>query len=431
MSKSISSSTNDPALDNPIYKVKQLVNGTINTIYVFNGEKTGENKEELFKRIFTKEENELRKRENITVKFSKHKIHFDDSIGSIKIKILDEIKKEISLDEIYLYCQKKETLNAVSVYQTLTQNKNIPLTKVRLDQFISNIVSDENQKLFKKPIDKEVYTFDDIFEMKLDNTKYIINKVLGQKFFIVENEYPFVCNPYDLDEFDVFFEKNARKSLTTLNSHLLLNSGEIIDNSIYLCLAEDVISYLNKKNQVSEETVIKVYYPFLYNKHITSLEDIESNKSKLIENNNKFINSKTLNSFKTVDIFYDIYNFNQPKLNYINKGIKYIKAIIKPEFNVKIPLEIIFKIVHATQNSPLIKYNPSTRQENVYRLFTDKIATDGRKIPYLDKASIFKLMKTIARNKSVAIYIETITNKIADSIFCEFDEEGFITISSK
>ena len=115
MSKSISSSTNDPALDNPIYKVKQLVNGTINTIYVFNGEKTGENKEELFKRIFTKEENELRKRENITVKFSKHKIHFDDSIGSIKIKILDEIKKEISLDEIYLYCQKKETLNAVSV----------------------------------------------------------------------------------------------------------------------------------------------------------------------------------------------------------------------------------------------------------------------------------------------------------------------------
>jgi hypothetical protein len=46
MSKSLSSSkaalsssktldTNDQALDNSIYKVKQLVNGTINTIYVF------------------------------------------------------------------------------------------------------------------------------------------------------------------------------------------------------------------------------------------------------------------------------------------------------------------------------------------------------------------------------------------------------------
>ena len=132
MSKSLSTSkvalsssktldTNDPALDNPIYKVKQLVNGTINTIYVFAGEKTGENKEELFKRIFTKEENEMIKRDNIQVKLSKHKIHFDDSIGSIKIKILDELKKEISLDEIYLYCQKLETIEPVSVYNSITK----------------------------------------------------------------------------------------------------------------------------------------------------------------------------------------------------------------------------------------------------------------------------------------------------------------------
>ena len=45
---------------------------------------------------------------------------------------------------------------------------------------------------FQIPEDKETYSFDDILELKLDNKKYIINKVLGQKFFIVENEYPFV-----------------------------------------------------------------------------------------------------------------------------------------------------------------------------------------------------------------------------------------------
>ena len=47
MSKSISSiktsDTKEPSLDNPIYKVKQLINGSINTIYVFNGKKTEEN----------------------------------------------------------------------------------------------------------------------------------------------------------------------------------------------------------------------------------------------------------------------------------------------------------------------------------------------------------------------------------------------------
>jgi len=434
MSKSLSSINSteikQPSLDNTIYKVKQLVNGSINTIYVFNGKNLPENEEELFKKIFTDEENEQIKNEKITIKFSEQQIHFDDSIGIIKIKILNELKREISLDEIYLFCQKMETLNAVSVYQSLTQNNKLQLTKVRLDQFISNIVSDENGIPFQKYNEKDVYNFDDIFEMKFDNKKYIVNKVLGQKFFIVENEYPFVCDPFDVKEYDRFFEKSARKSLTTLNSHLLLNSGNIIDNSIYLCLANDVLSYISKKD-IAQETTIKVYYPFLYDKNINNLEDIEKNKNKLIETTKKVFNEKAIESFKTIDMFYDVYNLRKSELNYINKGIKYIKAVVRPEFNVKIPLEIIFKIIHATQDNPLIKYNPSSKQENVYRLFADKIATDGRKIPYLKKANIFKLMKNIGRSKSVAVFIESTTNGDVQSLICEFDEEGFITITSE
>jgi hypothetical protein len=134
--------------------------------------------------------------------------------------------------------------------------------------------------------------------MKFDNKKYVVNKVLGQKFFIVENEYPFVCDPYDVQEYDKFFEQTARKSLTTLNNHLLLNSGNIIDadnlegknvKTIYLCLAEDVLEYLEKKD-LSEETTLKVYYPFLYNKNINSLENLKESKEKLLDNNKKLFN---------------------------------------------------------------------------------------------------------------------------------------------
>lgn len=211
MSKSLSpiksTETKDVSFNSKIYKVKHLVDGKINTIYVFNVIKTNEDEESLFNKIFTEKENQLINEEKITVKFSKQYIHFDDSIGTIKIKILNELKKEISIDEIYLFCQKIETLNAVSVYQSLTQNKKLDLTKIRLDQFISNIDSDENGNSFSEPEDKEIYTFDDIFQMKFDNKKYVVNKVLGQKFFIVENEYPFVCNPYDIDEYDFFLRK--------------------------------------------------------------------------------------------------------------------------------------------------------------------------------------------------------------------------------
>ena len=211
------------------------------------------------------------------------------------------------------------------------------------------------------------------------------------------------------------------------HNYLLLNSGTMIDNSIYLCTAENVVSYLNKRD-IPEEIVIKIYYPFLYEKNINSLEDIIANKSKLIESNKGFINDKTSDIFKTIDMFYNVYNEKKTELNYLHKGINFITAIIKPEFDIKIPLEIIFKVVHATQQNPLIKFNPSSRQENVYRLYTDKTAIDGRKIPYLKKGTIFKLIKSIGRTKSVAIYIETIASQ---TIICEFDEDGFIFISAE
>jgi len=430
MSQSISSSIKsiDKPLDKIIYKVKKLVNDKVDTIYVFYGRKEKEiNEDKLIKQIFSDKEYDNIKANNTKIIFSEQIIHPDDSIATIKIKIFNELKKTVSLEEIYLFCEKSEKLNSVTVYQSLTQNKKIGLTKIRLDQFIQNIVSDLEGKQFPEPQEKEIYSYDDIFEMKFDNKEYIINKVLGQKFFIVENEYPFVCNPFDVKEYDDFFEKYARKSLSTLNNHLLLNTGNIIDNSIYLCLAQDVLRYVETKD-ISEQTTIKIYYPFLYNKNINSIEDLERNQDKLIEGNRVLYSEKIFDSFKTIDMFYDIYNLRKSELNYVNRGIKYIKVVMKPDFNVKIPLEIIFKIVHATESNPLIKYNPSSRQENIYRLYTDKIATDGRKIPYLKKASIFKLMKTIGRTKSVSVYIETIDEFILN---CEFDEEGYITMSGE
>jgi hypothetical protein len=370
-----------------IYKVNHIINGVVDTIYVFNGGKNKNKNEDKDQNISDKK---------IKIVYSKQQIHSDDTIGMIKIKILNELKKNISLDEIYLYCEKIENFNSVSLYQTLTQNKKLSLTNVRLKQFISNIVSEENGDKFssKSVIDKDVYDFDDIVEMKLDNKKFIVNKVLGQKFFIVENEYPYVVDPYDVKSYDSFLERNSRKSLSTLNSHLLLNSGDIINNNIYLCIAEDVLKY-NEKNNIPQELTLKIYYPFLYEKNINNLENLTSKQSDLIKSNEKYLNESTIDYFNTIDMFYNVYELRKSELNYLDKGIKYLKAVIKPIYKINIPLEILFKILHATEENPLIKYNPSSRQENIYRIFTDKIATDGRKIPYLKKASIFKLIKNI------------------------------------
>lgn len=125
--------------------------------------------------------------------------------------------------------------------------------------------------------------------------------------------------------------------------------------------------------------------------------------------------------------FYNMHNSKKTELLYKNKGIKYIKAVLRPDNAMKMPLEIIYKLLHATELYPMIKFNPSSRQENSYRLYADKTATDGRKIPYMKKAEIFSLMKTIGKNKSVSVFI---SNKDS-SLVCEFDEFGSVIISSE
>ena len=442
MSKTIPTPT--PFKLNPIYKVNYL-NGTTSphSILVFFGNNVDiEDPEDLFKReptnivfknIFSEKEYQKIKDKNIPVKFSKQQIHFDDTIGVIKMKIAIEFSKQISLEEIYMFCLKEETINPITLFQSLTQNNKLDLTRLRLDQFLFNVKDENGEPIDFNIPEKNKYEYDDIMALNLTDKKYLINKVLGQKIVIVSNEYPFVCNPFNVLEYDNFIEKSARKSLTTLNSHLLLNTGDIADNNIYLCLAADVLANAINKN-ISETTTIQLYYPLLSKNpsdiQIQSLDDLESKKQFLLEENNKkYFNSDTNEIFQGIDLFYDIYKERTSELHYKTRGIKYIKAVIHPTYKIKIPLDIVFKLIHATEMNPLIKFNPASRQENIFRLYANKNAKDGRKIPFLSKPDILKLMRNIGKTKSVVVLINSSVNdnKI-HSLLCEFEYNGNITI---
>ena len=126
----------------PIYKVNHVINNNvIDTIYVFYGINIDiDNPQELFDRdpgneafsnVFNKEEFKTiqDKSNNIKVRFSKQQIHYDDNIGTIKQKIMREFSNAFSLEEIYLFCLKEELLHSESVFQTLTQNGKLKLTR--------------------------------------------------------------------------------------------------------------------------------------------------------------------------------------------------------------------------------------------------------------------------------------------------------------
>ena len=107
-----------------------------------------------------------------------------------------------------------------------------------------------------------------------------------------------------------------------------------------------------------------------------------------------------------------------------------------PKYSVKLPLEILFKLIHSDENMPLIKYNPGRERENIYRLFTNNvIATNGKNIPYLytengnKKGKIIKISRVLAKRKRVGFYIEFPFENNLYVITCEFESNGNINIS--
>lgn len=442
----------------PVYKINHLINqNTIDTIYVFYGYfpsdkdlnqlfKMDANNQLFYPEIFNDEELTNIKNNNISVIFLTQKIHFDDSIGTIKVKIADELSKlsyrdkNPSLEEMYLFCMKQETLNAVSIYETLTQNKRFGLTKTRLYNFLLNIIRDNegNSVTIQIPEtikNKTVFDFDDIISLNIDGKIFWMNKAIGQKYYLINNEYPYVYNPFDNRNRDDFIEQTKR-ALTTSNSELLLNTGSIINNNIYLCLASDVLNQVDAgagagagRGANNADYIIKVYYPFLFSNDIFSLSDLDKERENLLEQNKKVNNSVVIESFNITNLFYDVYTERKSELKYDKKGITHIRAVMHPSYSTHIPIDVIFKLLHASKDVPLVKYNPASRQENMYRLYADKLSIDGRKIPYLNKATILKLVKTLGRDKMVSLYIEDVyDNNTPYTITCEFESNGIISI---
>jgi hypothetical protein len=423
----------------PIFKVNKLTErNKTETIFVFFGTNLEEDQDlnELFikdpsnivfQNVFNKDELDNIDTNKIRVNFLKQSIHIDDSIGVIKLKIFEAIQRSASMSEIYLFCLKNEKINPITMYQNLTQNDRLPLTKIRLEQMLKNIYDESGKPINFELSKKDKYTFDDILNLDLTGKEYLVAKILGQKF-VFNHEYPFIADPFYVTEYDALLE-HSRRELTTLNNSLLLESFPIFQNTIYLCLAPDVFS---KKTDVSIEYTSKIYFPFLYQGRIDTIEKLQDNRDKLIEETSNKLTPDVEKGFENVNMFYDIFQHKLPSKRFSEKsqkaGIKFIKIIMHPDFQIKIPIDVIFKLIHATKEFPLIKFNPETRQENIYRLYTEQMTVDGRKIPFLNKAVIFKLIKNIGKSRSVAVYTNIIFEGIQYYIACEFADNGSITI---
>jgi hypothetical protein len=211
------------------YKVNQInKKGKIKGIYVFNTNSAKYSKED----VFSKTELDAIQKNNTKVFLSSQEIHIDDTIQMIKTKIMNEIK-DSSTDEMYLFCKTSEVLYPEKVFQFLTKkrglNMNMNISKDRMHTFLSNIDEDIDIPL------KETYNYNDILQINFGTEPHTVYKTLGQKYFMGDNVNLISTNPFQIISNDLYSNRNIR-SYPNMDNKLLLTTGEVLENNIYLCL---------------------------------------------------------------------------------------------------------------------------------------------------------------------------------------------------
>ena len=377
----------------------------------------------IFENVFSKSELDNITTNNIPVLFSLLSIYSDDTIQNIKKKIISAYSNSLAFEEIYLFSKQIQNVNNISIYDSLTHNNYFSITQDILMQFLSNINNFNIQGITFK----EKYEFNDIIDLNIPE-KILVDIPLGQHIISGNDIFNFTINPYRLISFTKVISSYSSNLISTNNKELLLSSGFIYENSIYLCNAQNILQNSVSKN-LSEKLTASLYLPFLEEKKIDDLKKLNEEHFTLIENSKKLISSNFFKQNDNITLFYDIYKTRKSELSYIEQGIKKIQFIIHQPFSFNLPLEVVFKLIHATKLIPFIKFNPSKKKENIYRLYCNKISKNEKKIPYLSKAQIFKLMKNIKGSKKVSCYIEYPMDGATIPIILEFDSFANIIVS--
>jgi hypothetical protein len=362
------------------------------------------------KEIFSDDEREQLKTHFPTLVFSSQQIHPDDSIRILKKKLLRELGVEnVSYPEIYLYCKIHETIPFMKFFYEKTKDDELltigsvssraignesAFTKNMVGQLFMNMgVSPESIDSFQENI-KTHFTYDDILPY-IQSSLHVSSVSLGQKFALY-NDYLFSANPYDvLPSSEPTFQYSTGNTRMTYENHLLLNYGEIVDKTIYFCMAEEVLRYA-LASSIPESYILHLYYPLLMKENVVSQNNFQQKRGELIEKNKNVVKIQDWKNYDTIDTFYDIYNIAMDQetplnLPYTKRGVSSFKITLHPEWNTIIPLEYIFKQFHASNRVPFIKYNPGLRKENIYRLYSEKARAQGKKFRFYRKVRFFNL----------------------------------------
>lgn len=414
-----------------IYKVCLLNDqGNVDTVIVFSGD----NDNIDFKSsCFSEQETEFYETIQPQLIQSKQLIHLDDSISSVKKKLLNEFTtSETSYDELYLFGNINKYIDIKSCYEYITNNDEFPFTKPIMGQFLNNLqVTDPSiYESLSNEEDDINYSYNQLMKYLLPYQNKFNNYFPLGLDFASSTDYLFSANPFSiLPTPGELFKLKSNNLLYSFENRLLLDYQSIENNTIYMCSCKNVLLYGNQ-NHIDSSYLISLYFPLLSKKNITNLEELEENKQSLLENTKNMMSSSFFKLQENIKTFHQLDFMKLNQLPYMDNGIVNFHIVLHPKLKTFIPIDIIFKQLSSTQEFPFIKYNPGSKKESIVRLYCDKKTKKGQKIPILNKQTVYTLFKNSGKVKQLSVYIKKVIDTQLVECFVDFDYNGNIILRS-
>ena len=365
-------------------------------------------------------------------------VWLDDTSSMVKQKLSSVLN--VSTEEIYLYLEATCTISPQTVYSLLSKNRKTNVTKDLLIGFLQNMNDTQREVIEVNELPKEEPVSYDFFEnlftekkeyrMKIpfglsfgidpinndsnvDNiilptNPYETKRILRNKFLVLSNNEETL-----LSKLPTFFNDvviNVCTAIETIQSHSFPGVGELV--SLYFPkLSSKMPARLGASSTASD------YLDAIR----TIRNDLQSQSNLLFRSNSKYYkNIEFWNETQRKDIIDkgDISGMTSLRSSYLST----------PTLNYPLPIEFIFKSMHATEKMPFIRYVISKRREQVVRLYAPTEALDDKRIPFLPRSLVNKILVKSKKTPGLGVFCRTPWGGDDIYIFIELKETGEIQL---
>ena len=393
-------------------------------------------------------------------------LYYDDSVQTIKYKIIDAIQRDSNLveltnicyEEMYLFGVVERNFDVLEWYKMISLNHTVSVTTSIILQWIrtvQTIPGSTNDRDILRLLDSyeiksskktRVWTYEKILKLPFfSQSRTILQKVpfgirsrlnlLGKTTEMFMYDEAYCANPIDLDKSYLSNPMHEKRQLIPKDDEFLVHYGVAHEHTLYLVLGRDVLKqYKPLKN--TPEALVKHYYPYLYETQVVTDKDFQSELDRKAKRTEDQV-QKRRGLFRNPDLLYQVYHDEQNEpFPYLSQGIDEFSIGLENQnrfLQFHSTLETIFQSIHAKEHVPFLLFYKNREEINT-RIYCNTTNEENKKIPSLSTHLINEFARKPKHKEPHMLFYVQHTDKkstVEDFVQVVVEENGVIRVAGK